>query len=260
MNEGATSPTLPGIEPEHAWLAETVRLTVFPSAGTTLRSRSWEEVFGVAPDQIIRQPMGPHLEGGPIDGARWVINRQPDRFDVAVVPENPTSAPSDLLNVGDFQSSIDRLLERYEMLFEAGASIQRLAVGGILFMSVDSMRDGIRTLQTVVPQLRGIPENATDIAFQLNLPYAAGELVQDLSINRLLKWQVTSVHLLGVGVGPGGPFQIASTVKRTVIRMEIDINTPVDRITPLPSDKIFEIIKKLGAIAKKSYKPGGLSI
>jgi hypothetical protein len=187
MNEEATSPILPGIEPEYAWVAETVRLTVFPSAGTTLRSRSWQEVFGAEPDQVIRQPMGPHLEGGPINGARWVINRQPDRFDMAVVPDNPTSVPSDLLNVGNFQIAIDRLLERCETLFEEGTSIQRLAVGGILFMSVDSTRDGVRTLQMVVPQLRSIPENATDIAFQLNLPYAASELVQDLFYQQIIE-------------------------------------------------------------------------
>ena len=261
MSDGAASPKLPGIEPEHTWLAELVRVTAFSVPGTPLASKGWKEVFGAEPDQVIRQPLLPHHESGPVDGARWIISRQPDRIDVAVVPESPTSLPTDLPNVGDFQVLIDPLLARFEQVFEPNAAIQRLAVGVISFTSVETMRDGIRVLQSVVPQLHRIPENATDILFQINVPVAAKDMDQDLSINRLLKWQIANIQVLGFGFAPaaGVAVQVPSTVKRTVVRMELDINTVAERQTPLPKDKLGVLIRQLAMIAKDLSKNGGFT-
>jgi hypothetical protein len=49
---GDTTPpaTLPGLQQDHVWLAEVLRVSVFGMPGTALTPKNWEEVFGARPD------------------------------------------------------------------------------------------------------------------------------------------------------------------------------------------------------------------
>jgi len=259
MSEDRLPPKIPGLEPDRRWLAENARVTAFAMPGLALTPLRWKDVFGADPDQVVRQPGMPSMEGGPIDGKRWLIGQQPGRVDVIVVPESPPVPSSDVLNVGEFGDVIDPLLEAAERAFDQSASILRLAVGAILFEPVDTIRDGLRKLQTSVPQLQRLPEGATDLFFQLNVPVSIDDVMPGLGMNRLLKWQVAAMQILGFAPGLGMSFQIAPTGMRQLLRLELDINTSFERTAPLPSDKIGQLIARLGSEAKDLAKAGGFA-
>jgi hypothetical protein len=128
MNENPTSPTIPGLEPNHPWLAETLRVTAFAMPGVALAPKRWRDIFGAEPDQIVRQPSMPSIEGGPQNGARWLVTHQPDRVDIVVAPDTPISPPTDLLNIGELETVLDPLLSAAARAFDSTAAIQRVAV------------------------------------------------------------------------------------------------------------------------------------
>jgi hypothetical protein len=238
-------------------MAETLRVTAFAMPGTTLTPRRWSDVFGAEPDQVLRQPAMPSVEGGLREEARWSIHHQPDRIDIVVSPEMPAAVPSDLLNIGDFEARTGPLLDAAENTFDPKATVQRLAFGAILFMPVETIREGFRAIQTIVPQLQRVPENATDLLFQLNVPIVIDEPVAQLLVNRLVKWQVAGIQLLGMVTGPGTSFQLTRTGVRPVVRLELDINTSPERAVAFPGDKLGALVRQLGDIAKKLAKSGG---
>jgi hypothetical protein len=225
--------------------------------GAALVPKRWKDVFGAEPDEVIRQPSMPSVEGGSKSGARWQITHQPGRVDLVIAPENPTSPPTDPLNIGEFEAMLDPLLSAAEKIFDPTAAIQRLAIGTILFMPVDTIRDGLRTIQMVVPQIQRIPENSTDLLFQINVPIVMNDPLPELLVNRLAKWQVVGIQLFNVLAGPAMSFQLTTTAVRPVVRLELDINTSPERAVAFPPDKIAVLLRQLGGITRRLAKSGG---
>jgi hypothetical protein len=256
MSGDTTPATLPGLEQAHVWLAEVLRVSVFAMPGTPLTPKSWEEVFGARPDQQMRQPGMPSVEGGAKDGARWQITHHLNRVDIIVSPEAPTNPPSNIVNVGEFEARLSPLLSMAAKVFDPTVAIQRIAVGATLLNQFDSIRDGLRRFQTIVPQVHRLPENSTDILYQINVPVVINDPIAELLVNRLVKWQVTNIHVLGIQPGPAMFSQLTTTAVRPVLRLELDINTPAERPIALPTDKLEALLGKLGEIAKKLAKTG----
>lgn len=256
MSENTTPATIPGLEQDHVWLAETLRVSVFAMPGTPLTPKSWEDVFGTQPDQVMRQPGMPSIQAGAKDAARWQIMHQLNRVDIIVSPESPTSPPTDIMTVGEFEARLSPLLNLAAKVIDPTAVVQRIAVGAILLNTVDSIRDGLRRFQTIVPQVRRLPENSTDIFFQINVPIVTSDPIPEFLVNRLVKWQITNIYLLGVQQAPSVFPQLTTTAVRPVLRLELDINTPMERTTPIPTDKLEALLGRLGEIAKGLAKTG----
>jgi hypothetical protein len=257
MSGETEPPKLPGLESDRTWLAETARVTAFAMPGTALVPKTWKDVFGTEPDQVMRHPSMPSVESGPRNGARWLITRQPDRIDVVVASEQPRTPPTDLLNVGMFEAIIDPLLQAAARAFDPNASIQRLAVGAILFRKAETARDAIREIQTMVPQLQRIPEGTTDFFLQINVPEMLNDPLPELLVNRLVKWQVAAMQLLTMQTGPAMSFQLTPAGVRQVVRMELDVSTSPERAVPFPNDKLGALVTRLGNVAKSLARRGG---
>jgi hypothetical protein len=225
--------------------------------GASLTPKLWKDVFGAEPDQVARQPSMPSIEGGPKDGLRWLISHYLGRVDVVVSPENPSTMPTDLLSIGKLDPIIEPLLEAAQKAFDLTVAIHRLALGAVLFIPVETIRDGIKMVQTIVPQIQRLPENSTDLLFQLNVPIVVNDPIQELLVNRLAKWQVAGVQLLGMASGPAMPIQVTTTGLRPVVRLELDINTSPERGMPFPTDKLELLLKQLSELLKQIAKSGG---
>jgi hypothetical protein len=248
------SPIMNGNSPQSGgWLAETVRVTAF---GPGLVPKSWKDAFGGEPDQIMRQPSTPTVEGGRKNGVRWLITHQGGRVDVVVTPENPVTPLPDLLHLGEFEAALDSLLVEAEKVFEPTANVYRLAVGAVLLRSVASISDGIEKLRQHLPYLRDIPNRSTEVFFQINVPDVIENPVPELVINRIAKWQVAGVQLVHILSGPVPQMTTATTAMRPVLRLEFDINSTADRTTALPTDQLGALMTKFGAIGKEIAASG----
>ncbi len=232
-------------------------MTAFAAPGAMLSAVHWVDVFGAEPDQVMKQPGMPSVEGGVKNGKRWLIAQQPSRVDIIVAPENPSHPPSDLLSVGDFQAVIDPLLDASKRAFGHSTSVQRLAVGATLFDPVETIRDGFRIFQSIVPQMQRLPDGVTDLLVQMNVPITIDDVVPGMILNRLLKWQIAAMQLFGIAPGLNMPFQVAVTGTRIVVKLDLDINTSPDRAVPIPNDKLGLLVSRLGSAAKELAKVGG---
>jgi hypothetical protein len=197
----------------------------------------------------------PSVEAGAKDGARWQITHQLNRVDIIVSPDTPQNPPSDIMNVGEFEARLSPLLSVASRVFDPTAAIHRVAVGATLLIQFDSIREGLRRFQTIVSHVQRLPENSTDIIFQINVPVVINDPITELLINRLVNWQVTTIHVINVQQGPAIS-QLTTTVVRPVLRLGLDINTPAERPIALPAGKFEALLGKLGEIAKKLAKTG----
>ena len=123
--------------PQPPWLAENARLTAF-TLGAAGSPKQWKSVFGAEPDQIAMHPGAPKIEGGLIDGARWMLSQQPGRVDIIVGPDIPPIPPGDLITVGGFIEVVDALLSTAEA-FLPEPPITRVAFGIVLIRPVGQL-------------------------------------------------------------------------------------------------------------------------
>jgi hypothetical protein len=243
--------------PEYPWLTEMVRITAFPMPGMTLVPKRWNEIFaGEEPDQILRQPTMPHLEGGPFNGDRLSISHSPARFDMVVSPTAPSTPSTELLHIEDLDVVFDRLLIPAKHALKPDAPIQRIALGAVRMLPISAVRDSHEVFKRFVPQITNIPDNATDLAFQINIPVLLNDPIPTLVVNRLLKLQDAAIQLLGVTPAPTSVVPVMPT--RFAVRLELDINTAAERPNPLPNDLVPELLTKLVGIVKTLIHPGAL--
>jgi hypothetical protein len=87
------------------------------------------------------------------------------------------------------------------------------------------------------------------------VPVVINDPITELLINRLVNWQVTTIHVINVQQGPAIS-QLTTTVVRPVLRLGSDINTPAERPIALRTGKFEALLGKLGEIAKKLAKTG----
>lgn len=237
-----------------AWQTEFVRISAFPISGATVvLPNSWKEITGDDPDEISKHPPPMQsLEAGPFFVGRLSVGYQPGRIDLVLMPgESSPSEGLQLRHVGDFGLAMDSLLPAARKMFRPDSVMQRLAVGAVLFHPVNSVEDGYKVLRTILPIAREIPETASDFSLQLNVPITLKVTgISDISINRLLRWNVARLQIMNIVGGSGVPTQIVSGTEITVIRVELDINTPVDLAAPLSYQNILDVIDHLATQAR----------
>jgi hypothetical protein len=75
-------------------------------------------------------------------------------------------------------------------------------------------------------------------------------------VNRIAKWQVALVQLIGLQAGGLLPFQFATGAQRPYVRLEMDINTIAERQDPLPQEHILGLIQRLAVLTTDIARTG----
>jgi len=237
-----------------AWQTEFVRVSAFPISGATVvLPNSWKEITGDDPDEISKHPPPMQsLEAGPFFVGRLSVGHQPGRIDLVLMPDQ--TSPSEglqLRHVGDFGSAMDSFLPAVRKMFRPQMVMQRLAIGAVLLHPVHSVEDGYKVLRSILPVAREIPAIASDFLLQLNVPITLNVVsISDIQINRLLRWNVARFQIMNMVGGSGVPTQIVGGTEIPVVRVEMDINTPVDLAVPLSYQNILDVIDHLAAQAR----------
>jgi hypothetical protein len=235
-----------------AWQTEFLRVTAFPISGATVVPNSWKEITGNDPDEIVKQPPPMQsFEAGPFFVGRLSVGYQPGRMDLVLMPDR-TRQSEQQRDVGDFSLAMDNMLPNARKMFRSDMVMQRLAVGVVIIRRIDSAEDGYKVLRTILPAAREIPENASDFFFQLNVPVTVSVTgISDLQINRLLRWMVGRFQAINMVGGSGVPTQmIVGGEEIHAVRVEMDINTPVDLAVPLSYQHILDVVDHLAAQAR----------
>jgi hypothetical protein len=235
------------------WHTEFLRISAFPISGATVVPSAWKEITGNDPDEISKHPPPVQsFEAGPFFAGRLSVGFQPGRIDLILMPDQTAQSEGlQLRHVGDFGIAMNAFLPAARKAFRPDMVMQRLAVGAVLLHPVDSVEDGYKVLRSILPVAREIPETASDFSLQLNVPIMLSVTgISDIRINRLLRWAVARLQVMNMVGGSGVPTQIVGGAEMYAVRVEMDINTPVDLAVPLSHQNILDVIEHLSAQAR----------
>jgi hypothetical protein len=242
------------------WLTEQIRVTLFPVHGRTVATNSWEGIVGTPPNQINREPaLAVSQESGPFREGRLSLINQPDRSILvfSAEPFGPTPT-TEVLNLGEPEAAMTRFTPAIKKLLNSETVSSRVGVGVALISPVSSVSEGLRLVFNGL-QMGRDTSDVLDFLFQINVPIPSTTLGGSVRLNRLAKWQVFSLQLITMMIGPEGG-QVANSFAQPVIRLELDINTPPNYSETCDAAKIGAVVDECLEAALTLVKEGGLSI
>jgi hypothetical protein len=239
------------LQDRQAWLAESLRLTAFPTAAAPFEFANatgwWQELVGQPPEAHVARPrLSGFQDQGSFAGGSLVLSTQPIRIDWYLAPPAPPEEVQgpDVPSVGSLLESVPLFSEAMNRWLPLAPRIERLAFGAVAVMPVDTREEGYIRLSALLHELRIDPRGSTDLFYQINRPRASRLQIPNLRINRLSKWSVALVQRVTVIVGTDAVQQVTDREPVSVCRVEIDIST-----TPfpgeLPQDQVLALFDEL---------------
>lgn len=244
------------------WLVESLRCTAFPIPGySVLQDSWWTDLIGEPPESRTTRPRtGRQIEEGLIDGSKLELRIQPSRIDwILTKPVDEDGEPEGFA----FVETIPKSLSIFEPLiskwleWKTVPKITRLALGAILLKGVDDRKKGYETLFKYLPTVQQKPEEVSDFMFQINRPRASSLEIEGLKINRLCKWSVSQLMILGMSA-QSGDLKPVERREQFACRLELDISTSQHFEGELPHDKLSTIFNELIAFGTEIAEKGDI--
>lgn len=240
--------------PITAWLAQTLRLTAFPSPVAEIADPTWwNDLVGEPPETRVSHPRkGEQREEGLFEGEKLTLRVQPTRIDwLFASADDQERQLEGIPTVGPFLDSVDIFfsLMRHWFELEACPAVQRLAFGAVLLQPVENREAGYRKLSPYLPFVELDPKGSSDFSYQINRPRDSKLRIPDLTINRLSKWSVATMRGVGLSLSPASVVDYALGEAFFACRLELDINTAQDfqeEISPEQLPAVFQELVDLG--------------
>ena len=211
------------------WQAETLRLSAFlVQPIVPAEMRFWEPLVGRAPDEVSSRPQQQLvMEQGPLLTGRISVEARNNRIDWRLFPDlgnHPHALPA----VGPYEireQDFRKLMQRW---LNDCPPVHRLAYGGVLLHSTESLTDAYRRLDDLLPGVDVDPENTQDFTYRINRRRASHRSIQELTINRISTWsadQVVETLVEPYAAGQYTPRVTQMPGRVSFCRLELDINT-----------------------------------
>ncbi|MCK4296645.1 MAG: hypothetical protein KAX28_08350 [Candidatus Marinimicrobia bacterium] len=213
------------------WNVELLRFTVFPIPDTQIGEPNWwNDIVGERSETRVIQARKSHFQDkGPYEEGELVLKIEPLRIDWFYrTIQNPEG--QDIRNtLGLFQEAIKTFTSLMSKWFALKdfPSPQRIAFGSIIFQPVGSHKAGYEKLAEYLKSVKLDPERSSDFLYQINQPRDSKTDIENLKINRLMKWSVQTIRLIGF-VFDEEHRNIYNGQKKFSCRLELDINTVPD--------------------------------
>lgn len=239
-----------------AWLAQSLRLSIFPMPGAPLdQLPTLERLTGRPPEQTLNKA-GRHAEAGPFGhGGLQLVRQPPLRADLgyAIMPSEDEAVP-DMLALGPAEEEL-ALFRPVALALLAGAPpLQRFALGAELRKRTNSRDEAYRYINEKVQRGRLDLNGASEFTYQINRPRES-TVVRGLLLNRLTKWSANKWTRLLVdssGQQNLGPETHGNS-------LTLDINTPGENLRGLAPETLaplFDEFVQLGLeIAERGDVP-----
>ena len=240
MSENSYSP--PSLE---KWLAQSLRLTVFPFKPVIDTHQDWLTELGCDDFELVK--------------------KKHERSETGVFQETSLSLMMDLLRLQWTVSHQPVDVEEFPTTFNIGKYVDRktwfrdlmirwlphcppiflMAFGGVLVIPVEDRVSGYQLLNRFLRSVNVDPET-TDFLYRVNRP-TVSQVFAPRKINRLTTWVVTRfIFKLSVESLANIANEKASISSESfACSLEFDINTDGENTEPLPADKLIEIFGEL---------------
>jgi hypothetical protein len=231
------------------WLAENVRMTVFPVPGTRPDVAPWwRQVTEEDPETRVSKPAThEHIDEGPFDGGRLrLIVNALGIIQWNILPATPTEVPSEIMQIGplsDVLPGFQRLAERW---LPMAPPLSRIAFGPTVFLPAPGRRESYQLLGELLRASVNIDaDRSSELVYRINRPRRS-TVIEGLEINRLSTWSALKVSVVVAAVSGGANRLIQESY---ACRAELDINTaPTFQGTfdPPSAVRIFQELQQLG--------------
>ena len=240
-----------------SWQVETLRLTAFPTSGLLNPEPNWwEKVIGEPPEvKTFQRPNILHEHGSIRAGyCNLALDSQPGRIDWVM---NMVLRPGQELDNFPTFGPLDKGLRVFrELLFPwlpECPQLKRLAVGAVLIMPAENVRDGYKKIAKFLPAVNLDSENSSDFSYSINRPRTNHSVIQGLKINRLSKWGVVKLNgiFLQIANPPGTISMVQSKRELPGCRLEIDVNTDAEYSGSISSSQTAMLLEDLTKMAEE---------
>lgn len=195
------------------WQIEALRFSFLNHAEEGLgEDFSWNSITSAPPETVTAKPaMGLKIEEGPWLNGALSVSKQFGRIDI-VYAAIPTidSFP----NAGDLEQVLPVICDQLNGV--TGVKAERVGFGGVLLLPVDTVADGYRLLEKLLPFV-SFENDMNEFFLQVN---RKKESARGLKINELSKWSCLSLKSLSLM----GDSVTVQPVELNAVRMEFDIN------------------------------------
>lgn len=198
-NPQAAKKTLP---PPSMWGVRSIRFTAFPDPDTVKYSSTWWlNVVDGPPDLRLNEPKKGRYkdEGEYRDGAKLILTAETGRINwsLDMPPFELSAAPSGFTIIGSFTEILEEFSELMGRWFENEEcpNAQRVALGSVLVLPVESKSEGYLQLNKYLADVKIDHEGSSDLQYRINKPRISIIGNERIKINRLSTWAVASMSL-----------------------------------------------------------------
>lgn len=239
------------------WMANSVRVVLFPSTHA-VGLDIWRDLFGSEPDfEEVRSREGVKRQGGTYRSGQLEIVITPARIDIVASPSTPeiqaSPIPSLTLSAGDFADELVALVSSVQdWLPRCGIPILRLAVSGTALLQADSVEESYAILADKVKSVKIAPGAMHDFIYRVN--WRVQTKTSDIVFyNRLTTW---SALIFGLQTQTNLKSPVKEVLAEHFACLELDINTPAERLAPLAVDDLVAIFNDLVYFAQEILENG----
>lgn len=238
------------------WEATILQIGLFTQKALPLTTDVFTAFVGEFPERQEDRPReGIRRQIGRFDEAELRTTITPVRVDFVFGPAEPT--PASLL--GGFSFSVGELraeLAKFERRVLAWLPKWEVATTRVSLVvraraRASSSVDAYRILQENLTSVNVRPGEMSDLIFRVNWR-AKTSTIPEGYYNRISTWN--AVKLTATAAAQGGPE--VTVGEQDFADVEIDINTPADRVEPLPREKLGTIYGEFFQLALRLAEAG----
>ncbi len=234
----------------NGWIAEMLRVSVFPVTGYDIATHYWHDIVGREPDET-RTKNDPYeaVSQGLYEGGNLVFSVKKDRADWLFVPTKKNIAPG-FNNIGDAKDAIEKFFPMLEHWIKADLKLKRIALGGIFLDIQDNMNAVNEILGERIKVIR-LPRDHKVNDFSLRMNFSKNMKLNqrfELEINEIFNWSGVELKMVKVST-LGGSQDILDSHTFCAARLELDFNSDganAKEFTRQISRKVYsECIKRI---------------
>ena len=241
------------------WQVTQLRLTVFSAPQSTVRRTEWwEEVAGAEPNQnITERKRNISMVSGDYGNASLTLGLAPDRVDWALAAAegvlDPAAALQEIGPLLDVTKTFSGLAENW-LSRDDLPEITRIGFGAALYHPEADHGAAYKRLCDYIPAK--VDPTWRDFSFQVNVHRDVQSTEHCIRyINRLSRWFVLRKSAGQFLIGDGGLLTTSGPPSYGV-RLELDINTPVDSVDPIPGAQLIPLYRELFSDATSIARDG----
>ena len=239
------------------WQAASLRIALFTQQALPRTTDVFTAFAGEPPDRQEDQlKAGIRHQVGKLDNAVLRATISPIRVDFILGIPRPTAEEL----MGEFSLSIGELkaeLAKFERKILAWLPRWEIATTRVSLIvqaraQASSREAAYQILRDNLISVRVRPEEMRDLVFRVNWRARTGTIDEGY-YNRLTTWQALQLMATAT-TGPGRPE--LTVQQRDFAQVDMDINTPAERVEPLPRDKLNAIYSEFFQLAVRVAEAG----